>query len=308
MSNFAVLGKLRNRGSQLWRQARSPVSPAPQPCMNCGGTEAVKVGTPLQPDFDVRKLPPDLRPAFVDGWDGICTRCGLYQQFNRYTPGQLQAYVNVMTSKDEAVSEQAYHTYPVPADFVARYDERYFGHRLPRWQEYFDRERPRVERALFLRPMFGAAVEYVQQTFGAEVAGLDISAISNRTVCDRIPEFKLLDGQIHGRFEGPFLDSGPYDAVFICHTLIHCIDVHDSLAKIRGLLRPDGLAVISHEINRKPWNPFHTIYVSEWQLVDLLGRHFNRVDRIDDCEADPADTITRFTEKDDSPDFVALVR
>jgi hypothetical protein len=239
--------------------------------------------------------------------DGICVSCGLYQNYQRYTADELIEYLEVITSKDMAVSEELYHSYPVPAEFVESTDQRMFERRIRQWDAYFDTTSPTIERALFLRPNFGKTALYIRDRFGAQLEGLEISDVSQRTVSARIPDFRFHDGNIHGLLWGPWLEGEPYDAMFVFHTLTHTFDVHDTLAKLRRLVRPGGFAIFSSEVGRKPWNPFHTLYLSEWQLVSLLREHFDRIDRIDDCESEPHGFTREYSAKGDGPDFAAWV-
>ncbi|MDB5103984.1 MAG: hypothetical protein JWP91_1673 [Fibrobacteres bacterium] len=272
--------------------------------MNCGCREAFLVGTKVHPDFDTSvTLPPDLHRAFMDRMDGICVNCGLYQAYKRFTPDQVRQINSY--GKDITTKEKAFHAYPVPADFVALIDKSYFGLRLRRWGQYLDAHPIRPENCLFLRPYFGAAPKFIQDRFGSRVGGLDMSDSCIRTTCDRIPGFRSMGGIINGMLEGEFLDQGPYDAIFVFHTLIHSIDVHEMLSRLRRILKPGGFALFSHEVTRKPANPFHMVHLSEPQLLMLLSAHFGRVDRIDDCDENPPAFITRFSSKCDSPDFVA---
>jgi SAM-dependent methyltransferase len=301
-----LLAKLR-RGKQTLPVRDLRKSKTPLPCMHCGTSEAILVGTPTFADFDVTVIPERLREPFVAGIDGFCVRCGLYQNYVRYTAKELGEYLQVMTSKDMAVSEEPYHSFPVPEDFVADHDARAFGQRIERWESYFNETTPNIQRALFLRPMFGRTAMYIRDRFGAQLEGIEISDVSRRTTADRIPDFQFHEGNIHGLFSGPWLEREPYDAIFVFHTMTHTFDVHDALRKLRGLLRPGGLAIFSSEVGRKPWNPFHTLYLSEPQFVWLLQDHFDRVDRIDDCEAEPEGFTVEVTAKGDGPDFAAWV-
>ena len=122
---------------------------------------------------------------------------------------------------------------------------------------------------------------------------------------ENIPNFKSLEGNIDGEFEGPFLETGPYDAIFVFHVLTHACDARETLRKIRGLLAPGGFVIFTNEVERKPQNPFHNIHLSEPQLVALLHSEFDRVDRIDDCEDGYVPHANPYTLKGDIPDFVA---
>ena len=277
---------------------------SPAPCQNCGYDLALFLGTEVRPDFDTTAvLTPDLKRAFGERRDGICVRCGIYQAYKRFSLEQLRA-INSM-GKDISTSEKAFHVHPAPADFVAMLNDLYFGIRSGKWKEYFARVGARPANAFFIRPFFGGSVKFIRETYGARVAGLDMSDTCVRTTADLVPGFVAHQGAINGLLEGAFLDSGPYDSVFVFHTLAHACDIHKMLAQIHGLLAPGGFAVFSHDIVRKPSNPFHMIHLSEIQLRALLLRHFARVDRIDACDGEPPPSISDYTEKGDSPDLVA---
>lgn len=284
---------------------KKAVSPAPVPCMNCGSSEAVFIGTRTSPDFDLKILPSELASIFGARKDGICACCGLYQDYIRLDRDQQRRFCESMISKDRTVSEEAFHTYPVPPQFIADFDARYYALRLKRWRDYMSVKGIAPKRCLFLRPMFGAAPEFVVREFGADVSGLEISSVAMRTTIDRVPGFKPLSGCIHGYLEGDFLNSGHYDAIFCFHSLVHSVDIHDMIGNLRKLLAPGGCIIFTHEINRKPTNPFHILYTTEWVLESLLTQHFSRVERIDDCEEIANPVVNPFTKKKDHPDIVA---
>jgi SAM-dependent methyltransferase len=276
-----------------------------RPCIVCGAEEAYVIPTEVVPDFDPAFLEPALRTALLTKQNGYCTICGLFQDFNRLRPEHLKA-MNAL-GKDVLTTEAAYDSYPPPADFVGAFDARHFSRRLTRWNAFFDAHRPIVKTALFLRVWFGAAPRFIAERFGADIAGLDMSESCLRYTQDATPDFRALSGDINGVLDGPFLASGPYDAVFTFHILNHSCDVMAALDQLRQLVRPGGFIVFTNEIERKPANPFHNVHFSEVQLVALLRQFFSRVARIDDCEAQFVPHASPFTVKHDIPDIVAWV-
>jgi hypothetical protein len=290
---------------RAWRPVR-PIGPVstPAPCMNCQYDKAILFGTRVVPDFDVATaISPGLRAAISERLDGMCVRCGIYQAYRRFTLEELRVINS--SGKDITTSDKAFHEYPAPSEYVDDYNARYYGTRTRKWKEYLRERGVRPSNALFIRPYFGAAVKFVRDEYGARVAGLDMSDVCIRTTQALVPAFEPRRGAINGILEGDFLSSGPYDSVFVFHTLTHACDVHDSLGKIVSLLGPGGFAVFSHEVMRKPANPFHMIHMSEMQLRSILLNHFSRVDRIDACDGSVLPFITDFTAKGDNPDFVA---
>lgn len=288
------------------RAAKAYLSQTVKPCVWCGGKEALIVRVDVIPDFDPALLDPGLRKAFLSKQTGYCTTCGLYQDFNRLDISHLRALNGL--SKDILTSEAAYERYPPPPDFVAEFNDRHYGLRLDRWSTYFEREKIQIRRALFLRVWFGAAPQFISDRFGAETAGLDMSPACLRYAREHVPGFQALGGVINGVLEGPFLETGPYDAVFTFHVLNHSCDVIAALRQLRGLLRPGGIVVLTNEIGRKPTNPFHYVHPSEIQLRALLREQFDVVDRIDDCEAQFDPHTNPVTVRGDIPDLVARVR
>jgi SAM-dependent methyltransferase len=297
----AIGALVRPLAARQARQAR--LERTVKPCVACGGEEAYVVATPVHPDFDPALLDAELRQAFLTKQNGYCTLCGLFQDFNRLEPHHLRE-LNAL-GKDVLTSDAAYANYPPPADYVAAFDERHFSRRLERWAAFLEMHRPRIESALFLRVWFGAAPRFIGERAGAKLAGLDISPSCLRYASERLPGFAALAGNINGMFEGPFLKSGPYDAIFTFHILNHSCDIMAALRQIRGLLRPGGFALFTNEIERKPSNPFHNVHASEVQFAALLRQIFARTERIDDCEAQFVPHATPFTVKHDIPDIVA---
>lgn len=285
---------------------RSGIAPqtVPTPCMDCGSCHAILLLSNMRFDFDPSVIPDSLRPKFVDRTDGICFNCGLYQEFNRYSIEEMMAFAEF--NKDETVSESAFKSYPVPGNFITDYDDAYFRQRVHRWSTFFDSGVfSGLRRSLFLRPMFGALPEFVASQSSGELYGLEISQVCARTTLDRVPRVQILDGSIHGYLDGDFLAAGEYDAIFVFHTMIHCVDIHDSLGKLSNLLADEGFIIFIHEIQLKPQNPFHMLFPTEHQFTRLLKKHFRSVDRIDDCDPSPPSFITNFSARGDSPDLVA---
>lgn len=300
--------KIRTLLSKALRKAAGPglshPAKAPAACQNCGFDMALFLGTEVSPDFDTTaELPPGLRAAFMDRQDGICLRCGVYQAYKRFSEEQLRT-INYL-GKDISTSDPVFHKYPVPAETLAAYNENFFADRIRQWREYFRKAGIRPMDSLFIRPLFGGSVKFIRDEFGAKVAGIDMSDLCLRTVKEWIPEFTAYQGAINGMLEGDFLASGPYDSVFVVHTLTHAGDVHKMLEQIRSLLKEGGFAVFSDEIVRKPRNPFHMLHMSEVQLEAILLKHFRKVDRIDACYKSPPDYIRNYTLKNDGPDLVA---
>ncbi len=287
---------------------RPVIDGAPAECMNCRGTDAVFVNKDCTPDFKPHDfLSEVLAKKFLSKWNGICSRCGLFQNYNRYSAEEINEFCAQMISKDRAVSEEAFHSYPVPEDFVKTFDDNYFGKRLLKWDAYIRENNLDIKRCLFLRPMFGAAPSFIKSVSpNCEISAVEISDVCQKTTSDRCEGITFLNGNIHGWFSGEFLEARDLDAIFVVHTLVHCVDIHDSLNKLCSMLRPGGRIFFTHEVISKPSNPFHVSYTTEWTLTSMLYQHFGRVDRIDDCEDIAMPAVNRFTKKNDNPDLVAM--
>jgi hypothetical protein len=272
--------------------------------MHCRSDNVTFYPVIVRPDFDAAILPNRLRRLFAERAFGVCVSCGVAQDFNRLSAQDVAEYCRILTNKDQAVSEEAFHTFPVPQNYIDGFNERYFSVRMERWKRYFESRSFTIDKVFFFRPFFGAAPAFIKDAYGAECSGMEISEVARKTTQALLPDFRFLSGNIHAVLNGVFLNSGPYDAIFDFHTLIHCMDVHDALGKMKDMLRPGGALILTHEINVKPSNPFHILFADEKALLKVLGAHFRRVDRIDACEIDPAAHIRQFTEKGDCPDFV----
>lgn len=302
--SMRTLSSILAKGRRFLSFGNAVPRKTPVSCMNCGFDEALILNSTISPDFDTSTaLPKSLRRAFMDRMDGICVRCGFYQAYKRFSEEQLR-FINTL-GKDITTRETAFHSFPPPPDFVERFNKSYFGVRLEKWGAYLDSRQVKPARCLFLRPYFGAAPRFMQERYGSQVAGVDMSPICTRVSAQTVPGYQALGGFINGMFEGDFLKSGPYDAVFVFHTLIHSIDIHRMVGQIRGLVKPGGFAMFTHEVTRKPNNPFHMAHLSEPQLLTLLAGYFDRVDRIDGCDESPPEFITRYSVKGDSADFCA---
>jgi SAM-dependent methyltransferase len=305
----ALPARLRHRVAALMQRPAAALprtatlAKTAQPCVGCGGGEAYVMAYQVVPDFDPAVLPPPLRNAFLTKQNGYCTTCGLFQDFNRLSPADFRA-LNAL-GKDELTSDPTYHVYPPPAEAVRAFDAAHFEKRRRRWDEYFTARSVTLRRALFIRVWFGAGPKFVAERFGAAVTGVDMSPTCLRYTSEILPSFTPFQGESNGILEGSFLDSGPYDAVFVFHVLTHSSAPRDMLRQIRGLLAPGGFVVLTNEIERKPQNPFHNLHLSEPQLLALLRQEFVRVDRIDDCEHGFVAHASPYTMKGDVPDFVA---
>lgn len=249
-------------------------------CMLCGHIEAYVINTKVHSDFNLKIIPEDIRSPFLTHNDGICTNCGLYQAYNRFSHAQLSE-VNQL-GKDILTSEEAYYTYPIPEKFVNDFQKRTYSVVIPLWKNVFSELDLSPKNALFLRYWFGASAKFIMEEYNADISGLDMSQVCELYVRDNLPQMNLLQGEINGHLEGAFLNSGPYDAIFTSHILVHSNYLRDTFEKLRSLLVPGGFLSISAETKFAPSNPFHKVYISQHNMVILLKEYFDDVFLLDE--------------------------
>lgn len=291
-----------------WRLRGRGVAHVARPnagCMACGSKDATFYGIATSPDFSPTPFPRAIARAITERALGRCNACGFFQDFHRLTPEQVGDYLAICADKDLTVSDEAFMQYPVPQDYLDNFERVYAAKRVANWRAYFERTGRSPKRVLFLRPNFCFYLSLFREMFDSACSALEISEVSRRTIEDHMPEVRFLEGNIHAHFFGPFLESGPYDAVVCFHTMLHCIDLGDCLTKLRSLLSPDGLLLLTHEVSVKPTNPFHVSCPTEPALCGVLRQHFLEVERLDDGDAERSPHIAPYTLKGDTPDFVA---
>lgn len=276
----------------------------PSPCANCGASKAFLMPVRATPDFESFVLPPSAQETFLQKVNGICEKCGLYQDYLRPSDDIIQL-IN-RTGKDALSTEHRLKDESLLHSMAVEFNDLYFHKRVARWREYFAKcGIERRDRVLFLRYWFGAAPAFAAQQFDPrEMIGVDISAGCQNYTSKAVPNLRIADGQINGLLSGDFLKQPKYDAIFVFHLLGHAVRPREYLDTLAAALAPGGFIVFSHEIERKVTNPFHFNHFSEWQLVALLREKFRRVDRIDDCQDGAYPATTPFTREGDVPDFV----
>lgn len=249
------------------------------PCTRCGATDAFPINTRVKPDFDLAVLPANLRGGFEDHRDAICANCGMYQAYRRFEDAALDAVNGI--GKDALSTEEAYHSYPVPQEFIDRWYGDSVERQRKRWSGALRQLGLRPKRVLFLRYWFGRALEMFAREFDAEVYGLDISPICIRHVREHCPTVRQLEGAINGALKGEFLDGPPFDGVITQHVLVHANDPPRFIRQLRHLVRDGGFVLLNAETKVAPTNPFHKFYPSEYQLTSLLRDEFPEVYKLD---------------------------
>lgn len=299
----AFAGRLLERAAN--RVLRPRISPVDMgvPCARCGCVYAFPVKTKVIPDFDLSKIPASLRDAFTDHDDAICQNCGLYQAYRRFDERQL-AMINGI-GKDALTTDEIYHDYPVPEDFI----DAWYGTSIKRqrasWVPFIRGLGLEPRRILVLRYWLGRQFPMLRDAFDAELYGVDISPVCMRHVAEHYPFVRQLEGSINGALTGPFIDGPPFDLVIIQHILVHAVDVVKEMATLRHLVRDGGLVLLSAETKVSPTNPFHKYYPSEYQTVSLLSQQFDRVFKLDEDGPIAQDQLFSYTGR--AVEFAGLV-
>jgi len=277
----------------------------PYPCSNCKSELAIRIDEKIIPDFKINDLiSKDLSNKFSKKWNGICMNCGLFQDFLVLNPEENRQFCSELISKDIATSDENFWEFPLDKEFIKKMENIYWDKRIRNWEQFFSKKNIIPKNALFIRPMFGAGPEFISNTYGAKVVGLEISEVCDKTTSERVKNYKSLNGQIHGYLEGDFLKNNNFDSIFVYHSLVHSHNLDEMLNKLKNLLTRNGFIIFSDEVTRKPSNPFHNLHFSEIIFTNILRRHFKFVYRIDDCANNKDPNIINYTIKRDTPDFL----
>lgn len=263
------------------------------PCVRCGCRYAYPLNSEVHPDFDLSAVPASLRGAFTDHADAICCNCGLYQAYRRFDECQLEMINGI--GKDALTTDEVYHAYPVPKDFIDAWYGNSVERQRARWVPFIHDLGLEPRRILMLRYWLGRQFPMLRDAFDAELYGVDISPICTRHVAEHYPFVHQLQGSINGALTGPFVAGPPFDLVIVQHVLVHAVDVVKEIATLRHLVRDGGLVLLSAETKVAPTNPFHKYYPSEYQTVSLLSQHFDRVFKLDEDGPIAEEALFRYT-------------
>ena len=277
----------------------------PFPCSYCKSEFAIRIKDKVIPDFNINDfISKDLSNKFSKKWNGICMNCGLFQDFLVFNPQENRKFCSQLISKDISTSNENFWKFPLDEEFIKKTEKIYWQKRIRHWEGFFSKKNIIPKNALFIRPMFGAGPEFISNTYGAKVGGLEISELCDKTTCDRVKNYKSLNGQIHGYLEGDFLENNNFDSIFVYHSLVHSHNLDEMLYKLKKLLTRNGFIIFSDEVIRKPSNPFHNLHFSETTFTNTLRSHFKFVYRIDDCSNTNDPKVINHTIKGDDPDFL----
>ena len=280
-----------------------------QKCSNCKSSKKIFFYAKCNPDFNANVLMPELFKKFYCRAIGQCTECGLIQEFNYFTPSQLESYEKILTSKDMAVSEEIWHKFPIPDD-AKKYDfDKFFKKRFLKWDKELKLEK-NIENILFLRPSFGTIMKYFENFKNANFYFLDISEIAKKTVIQDFPRAKELKGNIHAIYRGEFLKyKNNFDLIVSNHHILHCFDLNHTFNQLKKLIKDNGKIIFMNEITIKYWNPFHIFFWDEPMFFKILKKNFKNIQIIRNCGPDESDIkefkfISDHTKYRDNPDFV----
>jgi|688.fasta_scaffold205824_2 hypothetical protein len=251
-------------------------------CKYCGNNNNYFVNLKLRPDFDTTILPDYIGIKFKIRKFGFCLNCGLSQSFNNLTKQELLDYISIISDKDLTVSEEVFHSWPIPNDFVEKQNINIFKKRSTKLIEALKEFNYTPKETLFLRPIFGYLYNVVNENFPINAFALEISSRAKRFCNEKYPNMQFLDGNLHGYFSQK--NYKKFDSIFCFHSLIHSIDFIQDLVYLKSILQDDGFIVFSQEVISKPYNPFHTVYTTDNILERILKEHFNNVNIITDCE------------------------
>lgn len=251
-------------------------------CNYCGVNYNYFVKIKLKPDFDIKILPSKIGVKFKIRKFGFCLNCGLSQSFSNLTKQELLEYVRIIADKDLTVSEEVFHSWPIPQDFVKKQNNNIFKKRSAKVIKALKELNYIPKETLFLRPVFGYLYDVVNENFPINSFALEISSRAKRFCIENFPNLQFLDGNLHGYFSQ--VNDKKFDSIFCFHSLIHSINFINDLLYLKSILQDDGFIVFSQEVISKPYNPFHTVYTTDNILERILKDHFNYVHIITDCE------------------------
>lgn len=251
-------------------------------CSYCGVNYNNYVFIKLRPDFDISILPNYIREKFKRRKFGYCKNCGLAQSFNNLTKNELLEYIKILSDKDLTVSEEVFHTWPIPFQFVDNQNINIFHKRSRKIVDSIRSFNFKPKDSLFLRPIFGYLYDILFANFAIDGSALEISSRAKLYCAEKYPNLQFVDGNLHGYFN--LINEKKFDSIFCFHSLVHSINLIQDLVYLKSILHKDGFVVFSQEVISKPYNPFHTVYITDNIFEKMLNDHFYTVHKIVDCE------------------------
>jgi len=257
------------------------------------------------PDFNIKILEKKLFKKFYFKSIAKCSHCGLLQDYNRPSQEDLNYFRVFFNSKDQAMSEEIWHSYPMPDDEIVKVYNKYYSKKFIKWKASlkFDNSPKKI---LFLRPTLGFDIKYFKDNYeNIECYFTDISKISEKTILHKYSDVKKINLSIDAVYEGDFSKyNNFFDLIISNHQLVHIYDLKNALNNILSLLISGGSVIFSQEISVKIRNTFHYNFYDELMFVKILNLFFNKIIRIDATGHDEW-SITNYTKKNDNPCFFA---
>ncbi len=278
-------------------------------CSNCGSINKKYFYSKCKPDFNANILPKDLFRKFYSRAIGKCSDCNLIQDFNHFNLDELERYEKILISKDQTVSEEIWHSFPIPEE-RKKYDfEIFFKKRFLKWDKELKIDR-KTKNILFLRPSFGTVIKYFKNFHDTNFYFMDISEVAKKTIKNDFPQVKELEGNIHGIYRGKFLDyKNFFDLIISNHHILHCFNLSHTFTHLKNLMSDSGKIIFMNEIIIKEWNPFHIFFMDENIFTKILNKNFKKIEVIRNCGPDEKEIkefkfISDYTKFRDNPDFV----
>jgi len=258
------------------------------------------------PDFNIRTLKRKLFKKFYFKSIAKCSNCGLLQDYNRPSQDELNSFRVFFNSKDQAVSEEIWHSYPMPNDEIIKIYNKYYKKKFLKWNRALKFITP-PKKILFLRPTLGFDIKYFKDNYqNIECYFTEISKISEKTIMQSYNDVKKIKLNIDANYVGDFNKySNFFDLIVSNHQLVHVYNLKDSLDKISNLLISGGSIIFSQEISVKTRNTFHYNFYDELMFVKILKFFFNKIKRIDDTGYHEW-SIVNYTTKKDNPCFFVI--
>lgn len=273
-------------------------------CSNCENASKSLFLSKCYPDFPISSIPKNILKNLYLRSVGKCLNCELIQDYNRPKFNDLLTYLNNKDSKDDFVSEEIWHQFPMPDKEKKRIFDLYFKKRLLKWEDnLLIKSKPK--KILFLRPTLGFVIDFFVKRFDAEIYFLEISKISKLEILNKFKNIKALNGNIHWIYYGDFTEMrNSFDLIISHHHLLHNFSIKHSLDILKKILSPNGQIIFTDEISVKYWNPFHYNFWDEKKFVSILKKYFSEVNKISDCGYNGDWFTTNYTVEGDSPDFI----
>ena len=235
--------------------------------------------------------------------NGVCLECGLEQSFYRFSVEGGKVFSDL--GLDVLSTDNEFGTYPPSDAWIKQVYRNDYERRIPKWEAHLAAQSiGTVKRVLHIRCQYGDALLHFARKWGAEAWGVPVLHNCARYIRENFREIHLLDGELTTPIRIAPEKTGRFDLIICSHSLVHSIQVARDIQTLSSLLTEQGRVIFTDEISRKLHNPFHLTHPSEQIFARMLSKHFNRVERIDDCgEKEPC--IVPLTLKGDNPDVVA---